>query len=100
MNKHFIRTRKISQKYHTSQGSISCPLSVRGNEKKRGKFNQAFSLVRICIESRKNRHYFHRFISEFGGGRCYNLRNDKKVSENTEENPAGYAGECKQNKGN
>ena len=33
-------------------------------------------------------------------GRCHNLKNGKKASEDTEENPARSAGKGKQNKGN
>ena len=35
-----------------------------------------------------------------GGGRCHNLKNSEEASKDTEESPAGCAGEGKQSKGN
>ena len=41
-----------------------------------------------------------RFNEAICGGRCHNLKNGKEASEDTEESPAGCAGEDKQSKGN
>ena len=42
---------------------------------------------------------FHLVWKVGGGGRCHNLKNGNEDSEDTEESPAGCAGEIKQSKG-